>query len=492
VNGATVFDLFKQFVTEAIVTNLIAVAAALTILQLVRQPLASVLEIFVVDLWSTKPEVWIALGVTLLCGVMITGFYPAYVCIRRQPRTLFSMKSASSKSFVKSLLTTIQFAVAIVLISWVFVVYLQLNYILKKDVGLNQDGVILIDGPVVKPPDFAQKFETFVKEMNNLPAIAGATSSRYMIGDATDKPGNVRIVGSDTDTGADGNGVNEDFIPFFGLKMLAGRNFVANDRADAVILSWITAQRLGFKNPTDAIGTKVQLNTGNWNVRKFGDVVGVVEDYRLVPFFNYSGTNTIMSEGGFGLFLTYRNALFPELTPENLAIRVDLSRVDEVLPVVQRLYQSFFPANTFEWRFLNEQITRVYGNEKVARNQILMFTCLAIGIACLGLVAMMTQRIFDMTREVGIRKVLGASIFELTRTLVQNTSAQFLIAAALGIPLSVYLGVQYLQYYSERIALSWWHYGMPIGILLALMSCAVAHMLWKALRANPVDSLKHE
>jgi len=211
-----------------------------------------------------------------------------------------------------------------------------------------------------------------------------------------------------------------------------------------------------------------------------------------VPFFNYSGTNTIMSEGGFGLFLTYRNALFPELTPENLAIRVDLSRVDEVLPVVQRLYQSFFPANTFEWRFLNEQITRVYGNEKVARNQILMFTCLAIGIACLGLVAMMTQRIFDMTREVGIRKVLGASIFELTRTLVQNTSAQFLIAAALGIPLSVYLGVQYLQYYSERIALSWWHYGMPIGILLALMSCAVAHMLWKALRANPVDSLKHE
>ncbi|MEJ1240595.1 ABC transporter permease [Chryseolinea sp. T2] len=493
VNGATAMDLVKQFVIESTMINLIAVGLALTILQMIRQPLEGLFEIYIVELWSTKPEVWLALLITIVCGIAITGAYPAYVCIVRQPRSLLTTKYSGSKSFVKSALTTLQFTIALALISWVFVVYLQLNYVLKKDVGLDQQGVIIVEGPVVRPRNYDQTFETFVRELSRLQGIVGATSSCYMVGDATDKPGDVKIVGSTARTGSDANGVRENFIPFFGLKILAGRNFVADDRHDAVIVSRITAERLGFKDPGDAIGRRVLVNTGRWHNQQYGELVGVVEDYNIVPYFNYGGSNTVVtSEGGFGIFLTHNNALFPDLSQQNVAVKVDLANVDRVMTEVVKLFDRTFPGNTFEWRFLDEQIAGVYGKEKVARNQILMFTIQAIGIACMGLVAMMTHRIFEMTKEVGIRKVLGASVFEIVRVLVQSTGAQFVIAAMFAIPLSWYLGNQYLQKYSERIQLSWWHYVVPIGILLVIMCSTIANMLHKTLRSNPVDSLKHE
>lgn len=492
VNGATALDLVRQVVTESLVINMIAVGVALTVVQLVRQPLQNLFEIYIVELWSTTPEVWLALVVTMLCGILATGVYPAYVCIMRQPRLLLTSRHLINKSFVKSLLTTVQFTAALALISWVFVVYLQLNHILKKDIGLDREGVLIVEGPVVKPLHFANSFEAFMKQLNHLQGVVQATSSRNMVGDASDKPGNVKIVGSDIDTGADGNGVRENFIPFFGLKMLAGRNFVESDRRDAVILSRLTTQRLGFKSPADAIGIAVQVNTGKWQFKQMGEVIGVVEDYHTVPYFNYAGSNTVVSEGGFGLFLTYNDTMFPELTPENIAIRVSLTDVDVTVADLTKLYQQFFPGNTFEWRFLDDQIASIYGSEKVARNQILMFTLLAIGIACLGLVAMMTQRIFEMTKEIGIRKVLGASIFQLVRVLVRSTGTQFLAAAMLAVPLSYYLGSQYIQRYSERIVLTWWHYAFPIGILFVIMCCAVAHQLLSALRSSPVDALKQD
>lgn len=490
VNGATALDLAVQFMTEAMLVNVLAAGLALTILQLVRTPLENILEIYISGFWSTTLEVWLTLAATIFCGVLLTGGYPAYVCIARQPRLLLTARYSNRKSATKSFLTTLQFTAALALIVWVFIVYLQLNHVLKKDIGLDQDGVVIVEGPVVKPPNFERVLDSFLAQLADRPGVVQATSSRYMVGDEIGKPGAVRIVGSDVETGADANGVRENFVPFFRMNLLAGRNFVATDRDNVVILSEVTTRRLGFKNPADAIGTKVELNTGNWRIHKVGEVIGVVEDYQSTPFFNYSGANTIVSEGGFGSFFTFKDSMFPELTPENVAIKVDVSHAKSVMKEVEELYQFLFPGNTFEWRFLDDQIASIYGSEKLVRNQILMFTVLAIAIACMGLVAMTTQRIIDMTREIGIRKVLGASIGDLIFVLARSTMAQFLIAASLAVPLSYFLGREYLQRYSERITLSWWHYGLPMIIMLVIVCGAIGHILRKALRSNPVDSLK--
>ena len=277
---------------------------------------------------------------TLSLGILVTGVYPAYVCITRYPGHFFRKTSSSNnKSVVTDVLTTAQFTAAIALIAWVFIVYLQLNYILHKDTGLDREGVIIVEGPVVKPAHFEQNFETFITQLKDLPGIKGATSSRYMVGDASNKPGDVHRLGADIGTGADCNGVPETYIPFFGLEMLAGRNFIKDDRADVIVVSETCAQRLGFDNPEDAIGTKVSTNTGNWATKKEAEIIGVVQDYQIAPFFNYTATNTIVTEGGTGLFLTYKNNLFSELTPENIAIKVDIGNTDRTISSVEALYK---------------------------------------------------------------------------------------------------------------------------------------------------------
>lgn len=493
VNGATALDLVTQFITESLLINALAIGISLTIIQLIRQPLELVFQIHITEIWSTKIEVWGVLLLALVSGVLITGLYPAYVCIARQRRILFMMRSGrGNKNFVTSLLTTTQFTVAIVLISWVFIVYLQLNHILNKDMGLNQEGVVILEGAVVKPNHYERAAETFGNQLSNLPEIDGVTFSRYMVGVDGDKPGNLSIVGSNIQVAAFCNGVEENYIPFFGLKLLAGRNFMKDDRSDVIIISRKSADLLGFKNPDEAIGTKIFASTGNWAVIKEAEVIGVIEDYRLVPYFNYTSSNTVITEGKSGIFLTYKNKLFSELTLEHIALRLKIIDTDKAIGAIEPLFKKFFPGNIFEWRFLDEQINNAYAYEKIARNQILMFTLLAIGIACLGLVAMMTQRIIEKTKEIGIRKILGAKSIHIGQILINTLLIQFLAAASFGIPLAYYLGNEYLQKYSERIPLIWWYYLLPLGLLLIILFTTIASMLWRAVRTNPVDSLRYE
>jgi putative ABC transport system permease protein len=121
-----------------------------------------------------------------------------------------------------------------------------------------------------------------------------------------------------------------------------------------------------------------------------------------------------------------------------------------------------------------------------------MFTILAIGIACLGLVAMMSQKIIEKTKEIGIRKILGAKSLQIGKILIHATVVQLSIASIAAIPLTYYLKNQYLQKYSEQITISWWYYAIPIGILLFIMFLTISTMLWKAVRRNPVEALKYE
>jgi len=137
-------------------------------------------------------------------------------------------------------------------------------------------------------------------------------------------------------------------------------------------------------------------------------------------------------------------------------------------------------------------LNQAYAYEKVTRNQILLFTLLSIAIACLGLVAMMSQKIADKTKEIGIRKILGASITHIGNLLIRATIFQLSFASLVSTPLAYYLGTQYLQKYSERITLSWWYFVIPIAILLIIMIASIFTMLLNAVRTNPVDSLRSE
>jgi putative ABC transport system permease protein len=133
-----------------------------------------------------------------------------------------------------------------------------------------------------------------------------------------------------------------------------------------------------------------------------------------------------------------------------------------------------------------------YNQEKTARNQLILFTGLAIFIACLGLLGMITDKVVEKNKEIGIRKVLGAELRHIAQILLGNTTGQIAIASAIGVPIAFYLIQQYLMKFTERIELRWWHYVSPIALLVIILLATVASALWKAAKSNPVDALKYE
>ena len=162
------------------------------------------------------------------------------------------------------------------------------------------------------------------------------------------------------------------------------------------------------------------------------------------------------------------------------------------MQAAEQAYQEIFPGNIFHWYFLDDHVNRHYTSEKIWRNQILFFTCLAIGIACLGMLGMISNKASEKTKEIGIRKVLGAELYQVAQLLLNTTAKQIAFAAVIGIPVAHYLTQQYLQKFSERIELQWWHFAVPLIILIFIVLTTIVSVVWKAARSNPVEALKYE
>lgn len=492
-NGAREIDLIWQFLTETVMINILAIGLSFTTLQVIRSPLSIYFHIPIADFPLITAEAWIVLFIVIPCGILITGMFPAYLCLRRLPGTLQAIKAVpSNKNFISTLLTTFQFASSIVLILWSFVIYHQLNYILEKDTGYTRDGIVVIDAPITSQVNYEQKLVTWIDQLHLTANVTNATMSRCKIGEIDNKPGSIRRQGTMHSPGVECNAVDENFIPLFNLKLIAGRNFIAHDRSDVVIISRTAARDLGYKNPEEAIGSIVTLETGDWGVTRAAEVIGVIEEYRRFPFFDLSQSNTIYAAGGFGVFLTYKNKLFPELIPQKISVGVQMEAIDKLIASMESSFKTFFPADVFEWQFLDDSINQIYAYEQTTRNQILLFTLVAISIACIGLIGMMNQQIPEKTKEIGIRKILGADLHQIAQILLSTTVKQIGIATALGIPLAYYLTQQYQQKFSERMEPHWWHYALPVLLLVLIMLTTVSTTVWRAATGNPVDALKHE
>ena len=147
-----------------------------------------------------------------------------------------------------------------------------------------------------------------------------------------------------------------------------------------------------------------------------------------------------------------------------------------------------FPSSFFNWYYLDDHVNQYYTGEKIFLRQILLFTGIAIGIACLGLLGMISNKVLESTKEIGIRKVLGATLHQIAGLLLKTTVRQITIATLVGIPIAYYLVQEYLQKFSERITLRWWHYLLPVFIFLVIMLATITTILINAAKANPVDS----
>ena len=392
------------------------------------------------------------------------------------------------------MLSIVQFSTAVVVIILGFVVALQLDLVMNKGLSKEQKAMVVIESPTIKGDDYTDRITLFKNLISKELDIISVTSSTAVLGDEMgDADFEIKRQGSTHFYFLDRNGVDENFIPTYAIKLLAGRNFISDDRADVVIISSLAAERLGFKKPEEAVGNHIlafHYSMGNVAKREYQtvEVIGVIENYRTAPYFFSSITYNDES----GIVLTYGDKLFKELAAERLTLQINLERVDMTIATAEGAFKKIFPGNVFTWYFLEDHVNRVYQGEEVIRNQIILFTCVTILIASIGLLGMISLKAVEKTKEIGIRKVLGAQLSQIGILLLHSTFKQAVIAFVISAPIAYYFTQQYLEKFSERIELQWWHFTLPVILFVLIILGTIGSVVWKAALSNPVEALKHE
>jgi putative ABC transport system permease protein len=484
--GANRKDISVQLLVESITINTISMVAALTMIQITRIPAEQLLGLYIPTRGELSVNATVVIILVFLLSILFTSMFPL-LAIQKMGITE-SLKGSGSRAkptYLKAGLVTAQYVIAVVLLTWVVATNLQLNHILKKDIGLRKHGILVIDGSPRVPYD-GSELSSFMATIRKIEGVMESTVSHSLVGEPDVKgtrvyrPGYGNYVGTDTN-----GGVDEYFLKTYQINLLAGRNFLPDNPADksSVLISKALAGRLGFTSIEDAIGDKVTLPDGNV---EHAEIIGVISDYEFRPYFND------MTERCRGVILTYKNYLLPAFKPLKISVLIDMGQAQAAIEQLGQLHTSHFPDDTFRWYWLEERIAGQYHNERIARNQITLFTVLAVGLACLGMLGMLNNVVTEKTKEIGIRKVMGARLHHIVHLLLNSTFVQVAVAAMTGIPVAYYLVRAYLEKFAEQIPLQWWHFALPIGLLTLIMFSTIAVVIWKAATRNPVEALKYE
>jgi putative ABC transport system permease protein len=482
--GAGKKDFVIQFLVESTIINALALGLSLTVVQLLKSPAEQLFHFYLVDT-RTILEDHIAFFLAMpAIGVVLTSFYPVLISSRKGP-VLLSKRLPGMRTpwWIRSMIT-FQYASAVVLLVWVVAVYFQLEYILNKNTGIDEVGVMVVDCPLNKRQGFDSRLEYFVNESSRIEGVRTASLSKAIMGDQGGFPQFVqRREGIPAVGFWSSGGVDEKFLDLFGIDLLEGRNFSPESSSNhkSILVSDVATERLGFSSPAEAIGARVILN---FSARDM-EIIGVYRDYEFAPFFAQLQTSP-------GTLLTYKNTVAQDRPISKISFKIDLQQTAGILTRLEGLYQNVFPEETFRWIFLDENIRRNYAQEKITRNQIILFTFLAIGIACLGLLGTTSNKVVEKTKEIGIRKILGARLHQIALVVLNTTLRQLIVAIIVGLPLAYILIEKYQERYSERMNLNWLHYAMPIVLLVGIMVLTISGILLKAARTNPVESLRSD
>lgn len=472
--GSTPSAIFIQFVAE---TSLIVLSAGLLAV------LSVWLFLPVLNSWlqttltfnfehDTALFAFIVLSVAII--TIAAGFYPALILSRFKPvNALKNQVNGDSQSagFSRKSLIVVQNVIAQVLIIGTIIITMQVRYLKTADLGFNKTGVIML--PL---PDFDKGKTDFLR--NQLLANPGisAVSFCYRAPSSTaDKGGSIKYDSREWEKFV-GRTVMGDagYAKTFGLRIIAGRNIAEADSAKEYLVNEQLMQKLGVKDPRQIIGRK--FTAGDLSEIP-GTIVGVVKDFHAKSLYKAIEPTYIS---------TFRSAY------QYAGIRIDMKNRAEALAQVQKIWQSVFPDNVFEYSFLDEQIAGFYQKEDLLNKLITSSAIIAIFISCLGLLGLISLLTIQRTKEIGIRKVLGASVANITGLLSIDFIKLVLIAIVVASPIAWLMMSKYLQDFAYRIAIQWWVFALAAVIAILIAFVTVSYQSLKAAMANPVNSLRNE
>jgi len=507
VSGATKRQLITQFFFDALLVNVFAILFAGILLTfgipyfetIVGKDISSVLQTS--GTWYSF-SFWGIVLAALSTGILIVGIYPALLLSNFNPALVLKGKFYKSRSGIvlRKGLVVFQYVLSIFLIAGTITISRQLNFMQKADLGYDKEQVLVLRSAAINDDStYSSQIAYFKNKILQLQAVEQVTASGEIPGRAIAGRNTIRKAADDPQNGLITYhfSVDDQTISTFGMSMAAGRDLGENDKfisysenereltADGyyvgggqnkIMINEYLAFQLGFQTPQDAVGQNIKIRLGQGEYP--AEVVGVVKNHHQVSLKeNYEPIAYYYPREGWCSFFSVR------IKPAGLTQNIN---------AIKDIYSDAFPGNAFEYFFLDDHFNNQYKSDQQFGTIFGIFTALAIVIGCLGLLGLGLFAVTQRTKEIGIRKVLGASAPSILMLFSKDSALLVIVSYIISIPL-IYLGTQnWLNNFAFHIGLGWQMFVLPPLLLLAISVASIVFVSLRAALMNPVISLRHE
>jgi len=481
--GAGKFQLVRQFLAESLFINVIAIIIGIIIFKLALAPFSTFVEKDIKYLTITDWRFWVSIVSLFLLGSLIAAFYPAFILSSFQP--IYSIKTSQGtpgikggKNLLRKSLVILQFVAAIVLITGAIGFYRQLHYMQTQDLGVNINQTLVLNQTAQQDSSKIPAFNAFINDMEANPAIQSVTASTSVPGAEVGGSSTFTLKNSQAGKRCRTLGIDKKFIPAYGLDLVAGRNF-SNDQPAAdtnvilnILVNETAAKIFGFDKPANILGQAIDGSGFHCKV------IGVIKDYHQESLQN-----------SFDPIVFYPEE---ERNFGNFSLKLSTTDLPALMNFVKQKWNAYFPESPFNFFFLDQRFDDQYKNDKLFAAALWLFTAVAIVIACLGLFGLSLFTIAKRNKEISIRKVLGATLFNIVGLITKDYLKLVLIAGVIALPLAFMLVDNWLKDYAFRINIGIWFFVLPVVMIVLIALLTVLYQSVRAAFANPVKNLRSE
>ncbi len=468
-------ELVSQFLVESVLTCILSMLIAVGIVLLMLPAFNTIADKMIGLRNIFKPElITLIIGLPLVTGIL-AGIYPAFFLSAFRPIEVLKGKlKMNGKSVgLRSVLVAFQFAACIILIIGTLVIYRQLHFIQNRNIGFNKDQLLVIDGAGA----MGNNLNAFRNSVLRLSGVQSGTITAYL--PVSNSSRNSPLVSKNATIDADNSfnmqnwSVDYDYLKTMGMKVVSGRGFSLDYGGDssAVVINEATAKMLQYDDP---VGKQLYVAEGGRNAGY--TIIGVVQN------FNYESLHQAI--GPLGLFLRG--------STDYAVFKVNTSNMDQVLTQIRDTWKTMAPEVPYSYHFLDKSFDAMYRSEERVGKISMVFSILAIAIACLGIFGLATFIAEQRTKEMGIRKVLGANMESLVVLLTKDFVRLVIIAFVIAAPIGWWIMHKWLQGFAYRISIGWWVFLVAGVTVLVIALLTVSYQSIKAALANPLRSLRME
>lgn len=474
--GSTKGLLIRQFLFESLITSLISVVVAATWVQLLLPVFNRLTQKQLAIHYLQDPfNLVFLLAIGLFVG-LLAGLYPAFVLSSFRPATILKGRFTTSRSGtrMRNALVVLQFAISIICIAMTILVYRQMDFMQKKDLGFDKENMVVIE----RAYTLQNRGEAFKQELHTLPGVVNATGSGTIF-TGRGYFGIMFQAGGDPEPKTTrGINIDEDFIDTMGLEIVQGRGFSREfNETRSLIINETTIKEFGWTEP---VGMKVQYLGGEGEPTGEYTIIGVVKDFHYNSL--HSPINSFVLLG-----LPQDQRILA-----NMQIKIKPDNIGETLGAIEQKWKEFNPQEPFSYYFLDDKLEEMYGNEKTSGQIFSLFSLLAIVIACIGLFGLSAYMAELRTKEIGIRKVLGSTASKIVVLLSKDFAKLVALAFVIAVPISYYAMTRWLQNFAFRSSVHVWIFLLAGMAAVFIAQLTISFQALRAANTDPADALRFE